>query len=315
MNDAFRFVHGAVSKKDLVPVLTHFCIQDGKVQGHNGWLTLCSPVDLNTTDTVLIPAAPLIKALDYCADPTIKITEESVLITEKGFRVKIPRMKEEFPWVQDPDRGSGEKNQVFGLCAALRKLAPFIGDDATRRWACGVLLRDGFAYATNNVILARTPVSAAAQDVIIPKQAVDEILRIGEEPELLIVDEQLLSLTWGERWLTTKTILDEWPNVTAFFEPLSSPSTVPTTFAEDVDKLLPFCPNPDFPVICLCSDGLKTEDGRMSAQIMGDPLPDKSFDARMLRLVAGVMKQYQATDYGLRWTGEGIEGVIAGLRE
>ena len=44
MLKALKFVQGAVSKKDLVPALTHFRIENGTVRSYNGMLALCTPI-------------------------------------------------------------------------------------------------------------------------------------------------------------------------------------------------------------------------------------------------------------------------------
>jgi hypothetical protein len=53
MRDVLKFVSGAVSTKDVLPVLTHFAFRDQRVHGFNGRVHICAPlpaVTFNTTD-------------------------------------------------------------------------------------------------------------------------------------------------------------------------------------------------------------------------------------------------------------------------
>ena len=61
-----KFVQGAVAKKDFIPSLTHFIIEDGTVRGYNGMLALCSPLPF---DIACKPKADsLVKAIANCAE-------------------------------------------------------------------------------------------------------------------------------------------------------------------------------------------------------------------------------------------------------
>ena len=42
-----RFVKGAVARKDLVPGMTHFVIEQGTIRSYNGSLALCSQINLD----------------------------------------------------------------------------------------------------------------------------------------------------------------------------------------------------------------------------------------------------------------------------
>lgn len=308
MNEALRFVHGAVSTKDLVPVLTHICITDGFVQGSNGWLTLCSPIGIE--GEMLVPAKPLVKALDSCASPMLEITETAVIVRDASFRVRIPRnTADTFPW---SDRPVGRSMPGDWLLAAAKALRPFVGDDATRRWACGIHIVDGYAYATNNVILARTKAPDLGEPVTIPIHALDEVVRINEEPTEIIVGESALGIAWGNRWMRTKQIADPWPDVAGMFKP-GTPHELPPGIRAEVERLLPFCPDPDFPVIRLRPDGISTDEGAMSAIVEGYDFPEIKFHGKMLLAMLGAATHADFTKSPALWWGDDVEGIIAPL--
>ena len=66
MLSELRFVQGAVAKKDFIPALTHFVIEDGAVRGYNGMLALCSPIPFNIACKPRADA--LVKAIANCTE-------------------------------------------------------------------------------------------------------------------------------------------------------------------------------------------------------------------------------------------------------
>lgn len=308
MKDALHFVQGAVSDKDLVPVLTHFHIKDGAVQGTNGRLTLSAPLD--AIGDVIVPAIPMLKALDACKQPTVSLTEKSLMIKDGRFSARLPRSTDVFPVAAPPE---GEQHAVNGIIDALRKLRPFICDDATRLWACGVLFRGGAAYATNNAVLATTEAPVFERDVILPTAVIDELLRIKDEPDRMVVGESVIGFYWGERWLKASVLKDEWPPVEDML-PDTDLDEIPEQIAEEVERISPFCEDKFFPVIEFNEHGIRTQEGNIAAEISGYAFPEAKYHAKMLSLV---LKHARYADFSAPptpWAGDGLRGLIAQVR-
>ncbi len=66
-----KFVMGAVSRKDLVPAMKHFAIEDGKVRSYNGTIALCTPIPFHIN--CYPRAETLYKAIANC-DETVTLT-------------------------------------------------------------------------------------------------------------------------------------------------------------------------------------------------------------------------------------------------
>ena len=176
-----KFVQGAVAKKDFLPALTHFRIEDGRVRSFNGTLALSTPIqfDINCTPK----AEPFIKAIQNCKETvTMTMTPAGRLGIKSGsFKAFIECVEEE-NYHAEPE---GEEFDIDGeaLLKALQAVAPFIGDDASRPWSNGVLLKGQSAYATNNVMLVEYWTGTTFPIVCnVPKVAIREMLRIGEAP-------------------------------------------------------------------------------------------------------------------------------------
>jgi len=316
MIKTLQFVRGAVADKDLIPVLTHFRISDGTIQGTNGRMTIQADCEKLSGIDIAVPAGRFLKAIDACdGEPTIKVTPAGKLvISNKKFRAILPLGDTSaFP------SATADQTQITmdgELLPVLRKLRPFIGTDASRPWACGILLKDGFAYATNNVILCRVPCSWGSlnEPINLPSFAVDELIRIGREPEAVHTSDQSVTFSWGSRWLKTLLFDLAWPDVDNFFEDTLTPE-IPSGLQGAVERVLPFCPDPKFPVITLGADGVATTDGEMMAEMGGLSLPDSRYRAEALLMVLGVATHADLAAYPapVRWAGDGIEGVLVGV--
>ena len=79
-------------------------------------------------------------------------------------------------------------------------MLPFIAEDASRPWARGVLFDSQFARATNNIVIVEYWLGSTVFPIPInmPKSAITEVLRIGEEPEKTYVNETNITLIFPE---------------------------------------------------------------------------------------------------------------------
>lgn len=247
LEQSLRFVQGAVATKDFVPELTHFLIRDGLVKGYNGRIALCSPidVDLNVTPKAVQFANALQKA-----QGTIKLHVTNagrLAVSADNVRVYVDCLPgDTFPEALP----TGERYSLEGteLLPAIRALIPFVAKDASRPWARGILFRDRSAYATNNVVLVEHWLGEAIpQPVNIPIDALRELVRIGEEPQYMLVDDKSISFVYEDeqRWLRSQLYALNWPDVAAILEADRNPRPVGNNFAEALDTLSSFTDDAD----------------------------------------------------------------------
>ena len=151
MLETLNFVKGAVARKDFVPALVHFKIENGFIKGFDGKLSLCSPIDLDLN--VSPQAVPFIKAITTCREAvSMHLTDTGRLAIKSGsFKAYIDCIDDaEYPDVAP----EGKKVELDGeFIPALKMLNPFIAEDASRPWARGILFFDDVAFATNNIVL------------------------------------------------------------------------------------------------------------------------------------------------------------------
>lgn len=212
MIEAIKFVRGAVAKKDFVPELTHFRIKDQRITGFNGIIALSSPIDLDLD--VRPKATTFAKAVQTCETTiSMHVTPTGRLSVKSGkFRALIECLPDDHAQIPVAPEGS-EIDIGPDFMKAVRAVSPFMGFDASRPWAEGIMLKNQSAYATNNVCFVEywhghhmpLPLN-------IPKIAVNELLRIGQDPERVIATQSSITFHYEDgRWLRSALLGDNWP--------------------------------------------------------------------------------------------------------
>ncbi len=236
-----KFVQGAVAKKDFLPSLTHFVIENGTVRGYNGMMALCSPIPFNISCKP--KAEPLVRAIASCTETVqLSMTPAGRLSVKSGkFKAFVDcHPDESTPHVQP--EGQHVVIDGEGLLQSLKVAWPFIGDDASRPWSNGVLLVGQSAFATNNIALVEYWTGfSVPRPLNIPRAAIKEMIRIDEAP----IDAQLTdtSITFhytNGRWIRTQLFETKWPDLTKVLDRESKPQPLDPKLFEALKVLKPF---------------------------------------------------------------------------
>ena len=240
MLEELRFVQGAVAKKNLLPHLTHFKIENGTVRSFNGTLALSSPIDL---DIDCIPKAiPFYKAIQNCKETvSLSMTAAGRLSVKSGaFKAFIETVDEETPHVIP----EGEEIEINGdvLLAALKIIEPFIGDDAARPWSNGVLLKGQSAFATNNVSAIEYWIGSSFPRVCnLPRAAIKEMIRINQPPKSAQITDISISFHYeDDKWIRSALLDLQWPDIATLLDRGSNPVPVNPLIFEGLEVLKPF---------------------------------------------------------------------------
>lgn len=210
-----KFVQGAVAAKDYVPELQHFKIGNGRVDGFNGLIALSTPIDL---DLVAMPkAVSFVKAIERLPDNSevaINMTQTGRLSIKGGkarFFVECWEATHATPHVAP----AGETYAIPpGILAVMRKLAPFMGIDASRPWACGIRFDGQMANVTNNIVAIQHWLEGLEfpSPINIPSMAIKEMLRIGQDPIAMQSEERAITFHYPNgAWLRTQLLEGMWP--------------------------------------------------------------------------------------------------------
>jgi DNA polymerase III sliding clamp (beta) subunit (PCNA family) len=310
-----QFVQGAVARKDFQPALVHFHIHNGKIQGYNGVLSLGCPIalDLDVTPN----AIHLVKAVRSCTETiALSMTAGGRLAVKSGrFKAFIDCHAGGFPEIHPTGRRVELPTPIL---PALKVLQPCVAEDASRQWARGVLFLGESMFATNNVVLIERHLGVAwPLEMNLPLEAVNEVLRIGEEPQYLLAEENSVTFCYsGDRWLRTQLYTSQWPDVAKVLDGESAPSSLPFG-AEEITAVLPFLD--DGGRLYFLDGVLATsrEDG-IGARVEVPGLKEGGvFNAYMLQLAMERADSFDFSKYPgpCKFFGSDLRGALIGMRE
>jgi len=310
-----KFVQGAVAKKDLLPAMTHFRIEDGTVRSYNGRMAISSPINL---DIACCPKAePMVKAIGNC-DESVRMT----LTTGGRLSIRsgkstwfVPTIEGETPHVM-PEGDHVEFNGAAFL-DACKALWPFVGNDASRQWARGILLNEHSAFATNNTCLVEYWLGVRMPFVVnVPREAIKEIVRIDEPPTHAQLDSTSMTFHYTDgRWIRTQLLDTTWPDLTKILDKPSSPVPVPPDL---FDGLAVLRSSVDGASRVYMVDGkLRTslEEGTGAVYDLGHEQTG-CYNVAMLELLRDVVTQIDMGQYPgpALFFGDKIRGAITGYR-
>lgn len=240
MLNTLKFVQGSVAKKDFLPALTHFLIENGTVRGYNGMLALCSPIPFDITCKP--KADPLVKAIANCSETVqLALTPAGRLSIKSGkFKAFVDCVDGDTPHVMP----EGEIIQIDGpgILRAFKAVLPFIGDDASRPWSNGVLLTGQSAFATNNITLVEYWTGTNIPQMInVPRAAIKEMIRINEPPEYAQLAPNTITFHYsGGRWIRTQLFETKWPDLARVLDRESNASPIDNRLFEALKTVKPF---------------------------------------------------------------------------
>ncbi len=281
MLKALKRVRAAIAPNALVPALSHFHFYEGRVQAGDGNVAIDAPTSLDLNITV--PAARFVAAIEACKGVhSISVTESRATVTGKKFKAWVPLLST-YPSVKPTE---GERQPCVGICDALKQVYDFIGTDASRPWACSVLFKDGYAWATNNKALIRVPTGISAC-VELPAFVVDALLNSEDKPvEFSIATNSVTFFYEDSVWLRSQLFAVKWPDIERFSNIIEQSSErIPEGLTDAVETLSVFVQDNKLPVLLLSDKGVATQEGDHFAEIVDIDLPVCAHDARLLKLV------------------------------
>ena len=315
---SLRFVQWAVAKKAFVPELTHFQIKDGFIRSFNGAISLCCPINLALNCNP--KAAAFLKAIQTCKETVqLSMTAAGRLSVKSGkLRALVECLPETFPEMAPAGR---EIDLEPGFMEALAALEPIIGEDASRPWSRGILFRNGVAYATNNIVVARYYADyCALHQVCIPHAAVNELLRISACPAKAFVEDNAVTFLYENgAWLRTSLMPAEgWPDVDRIIDGAETGGEpIPSDFFDGLKDIANF--TDETRAVFFKPNYLTTSlDTEKATYINVQGLPDfGKFNVDMWLLLKDLAKFYKPTERPgmIHFAAENVIGAIIGMRE
>lgn len=318
MLQELKFVQGAIAKKDFLPAMTHFAIEGGRVRAYNGTIALSSPLPFNIDCKP--KADPLVRAIGNCEETvTLAMTAAGKLRIQSGkFKAFIDCIEETTAHVEP----EGVIVQFDGeaMLAALKVIHPFIGDDASRPWTNGVMLRGQSAFATNNVVAVEYWVGTAFPAVVnVPRVAVREMLRINEAPTHAQLADNSITFHYSDgRWVRSQLLGTEWPDMGKLLDRECNNTPIDGRVFEALTTLKPFVDKLGRVFIengVLSTSGSSDDEGA-SYEIPGLPFTG-IYQIEMLNLLKDVATHadFEAYPKPCLFFGNRLRGAIVGIRK
>lgn len=314
----------AVSKKPLLPIMTAAHHKDGRLYTGDGVISIDTECDNLAPDIdFTVPAVLLRHALERCewAPDKVQLTASRLVLARGAFKARLPLVEGEYP-VPVPAEGKTTRKGIGALVDGFgTAVMEFVGNDASRLWGTGLLLRKGWLYATNNISAARVPVQAALGPVAIPREAAEAVMALGAPTGGRVGTHSItFQYQWGE-FTSRQYDIDSWPNIEAIFANYSKPDGVlPTDELQlAVESLLPFC-HPDNPVVVMEGNTIRTAgDHEESTRIkLGFDVPRAAFRAETLLRALRAGEWIDLSTYPDPCSfghSNGLQGLVMGVRE
>ncbi len=320
MLNALNIVKGAVSTKDLVPVLTHVAVHKQRLHAFNGQLHISAPCPVDKALSFTVELDKFLAAVRQGEEPTFEHAEQTLVVRQGKFRATLPAGRvEDFPL--EPLVAKDKVKLPPGLLHVLRTLRPFMGTDAQRMWSTSILIKGKYAYASNNVIVVRATLPVSLPTAALPCDMVEELLRLDTEPQAMALLDTTVGI-WLPDGVWLRSVLvpaDTWPDMDKLLKELHAGARyakVPPSVAQAVEQVQPFCPDPKHPIVLLTGTDVSTLAGAVSATVadLEVQFGQCAFHATPLLLALGAA---HAADWSkfprVPFKGEGLVGVVVGV--
>lgn len=310
-----KFVQGAVSKKDLLPAMTHFRIEKNTVRSYNGSLALSSPIPF---DIDCIPkASTLVRAIANCNDTiTLSMSNGRLRVQSGSFRAFVECIEGETPHVEPQGEIVNFDGEV--LLKAIQTMMPFVGDDASRPWTNGILFKGQSAFATNNVTVIEYWLGVEVPFVInVPRNALKEMLRVNEAPTHAQIDQNSITFHYSDqRWIRTQLLVTTWPEFGKILDAESNATPVDPRLFEGLEVLKGF--GDDLGRVYIKDGVLRTQDTDGQGATFDIPGLEWTgcFQIVMLMLLKGVATHVDFSLYPkpCLFFGDRLRGALVGLK-
>ncbi|RLD02980.1 MAG: hypothetical protein DRI65_13855 [Chloroflexota bacterium] len=151
-------------------------------------------------------------------------------------------------------------------------------------------------------------------DTVIPRSAVNELLRIGDEPlGVARTDSTISFILDNDSWVHTSLIDAKWPDIEPFFSHMEDLPPIPDNLLEAVQAVAPFCPDAKLPRIYFGKNGVSTHDGEMNSEYSIDALPEGCFHAEVLLKVLPSVEYIDLARYPKHCPFTGCGGLLGGV--
>lgn len=293
----------------------HIVFQDGAFQAFDGCIQMQAPSIFPAESIFALSESKLSSALSLTSpvDAIIE-TAEMIKLTRGPLGVRVKKADAALGFFEPFKMSKGAK-KADGLLAALRHVEPFMSEDATRPWSVSALLADGYAYATNNLALVRSPLPAIFDEPLsIPLPAMRVLCSLPSIDRIERPSEGRIRLSCGDACFQFSTGSAGWPEMPPLFKKLPKKMPpLPPEMREATEAAAKLSDR----FISLGANKVESKSDIMDSTYEVDLKGGSGlFSARILALIAQVATHAEFSFFPdpIFFRGEGIEGTAVGAR-
>lgn len=304
MKTAFSFIKHGILRREFEETLRQVHARGDVIQSWNGIVIMEHP--LPGIGTFSVSSEKLIKAIEICDwKPSVTVDKGSVLVKKGKTTIRI-QLDSAPP---DLQKAKGDKVQLpENFMQAINLVRPFVSEDASRNWACQIKVHGGFMYATNNIVIIRTPI-AGVPDAVIPIEMVSVLQKVKDIPKTLIMGKSQIRFNYGNKaWAQCRLHSAQWPAFTELFDKF--PKVVPAfpaNLSEVINNLASFCEDD----IISVADGVASTS---EAKIKGVSVPNCTGSAQHFKRVVGAFTHGDFSGPLFYLRGKNVEGLMASIK-
>ena len=316
----------ALSTKNIAREMTHYRVGGREIKATDGRITAGHPWP--TEDQYLVPGTEFEKIVRRMpGDPRVEVEKDHIKVVSGRSRGAIRTMPLE-QWDYPGVDTNAWTDLPEGLIGALRALRPFVSDNATHAWSLGVALDDGWAYATNNIVLAgvRLPsLDGRESQSIVPVWAIDFIVDRAEDLVEWAWTEYYIGFRWKNgAWMRSQliegTFHERASEMIRNVDVMELPQPITKEFKSTFARAAPLVPAGSAIKIARtwlrgAFDEAQFEEG-VEVETLDDAAPT-SWTANRLAPVIEIASEWEPATWSKPtfFKGEGICGIVLGRNE
>jgi hypothetical protein len=211
MKTTIAWLNAAIGKSDIGG-MNYYKINEDAISATDGQITACT--SWKWGGKFFVPGEEFEKILKRLpGDPQIVLGENSIKLKAGKFSGTIktlPLTEWDYPGIENARWLLLPK--AFG--EVLKALRPFVADDDNpMKWAHCIALQNGWAFATNNVVIAGAKCSKLGDcQVLLPRPTIDFLLSRLDGLESWTWDETFAAFRWSNgSWMRTQLIVGAFP--------------------------------------------------------------------------------------------------------
>lgn len=221
----------------IVEKFKHIVFAEGTLRAFNGVVWVQAPSSIDPAETFAVSEERLMQALSACegdgfATTKVSLNKDFLILKKDKLTVRVRKI-DASGFYNEAIVAPSKKDRIkcpLVLQEALRAVAPFMSADASRPWTTSILLRDGYAWATNNLSLVKFPLDLPVKEWRIPAAAVPILLSLPDV-EWIAMEGHRIVVGWGQVRIAFPAASAEWPaDLSGFFK--KAPKKLPTLASE-----------------------------------------------------------------------------------